>query len=329
MKLLPRLRLALVLFPLSLAFSVLLSTSAFGQVIVTPPVLGQVIVTPPVPVVTAASISLATIIIALLGIVVGYLTQSINSGSFFGIVTIPKPVLPYLGLLGGFLGAFTTSITSATLKDEAAWVTALFAGLIGLGGVVSGVTAKQHIDAHLRGNTPTGGAAMRVDAVNKAANDATTKPPAALRTVYRVNPTASSTRLSLSRWVTRAAFATVVLVVSMISTAATVEGCANGAPTPQTQAQIAASEALGVCVESAYVADASKTPPPAALQIALDIATTCGAEAIDVVGAFTTPAASAAAASSVPSRADVATAAQGNAPSLHVAVMVYHQKLGH
>src|ERR1700733_13772691 len=107
MKHLPRLRLALLLFPVSLAFCVLLSSTAFGQVVVTPPAP-----------LTAATISAATIIIASLGIVVGYLTQAINSGSLFGIVTIPKPVLPYLGLAGGFLGAFTASITAAPLKDE-------------------------------------------------------------------------------------------------------------------------------------------------------------------------------------------------------------------
>ena len=309
----------LALLFVSLACLVLFSSTAYAQVLVTPPAP-----------LTAATISAATIIVASLGILVGYVTQSINSGSLFGIVTIPKPVLPYLGLAGGFLGAFTTSITAAPLKDEAAWLNALFAGLIGLGGVVAGVTAKQHIDAAFRDKTPTGGA--KVDALNKAtqAAVAASKPPASLRTVYRVNPMAPSTRLALPRWVTRTALAVVVCTVSMASTAAMVEstGCAGAAPTPQTQAQIQAAEALGVCVESAYVADASKTPPPAALQIALDIASTCGAEAIDVVGAFTTTS-SAPAAAAAPSRADVATAAQANAPALHVAVAAWHQKVGH
>jgi hypothetical protein len=320
----PRPWLALLLFPLSLAFCVLLSHTAFGQVVVTPPAP-----------LTAATLSTATIVIALLAIVVGYVTQAINSGSLFGVVTIPKPLLPYLGLAGGFLGPFTASITASPLKDESAWLNALFAGLLGLGGIVMGVTAKQHIDAALRDRTPVagsgaGGGGVKVDAVTQAANDVA-KPPTAQRvSVYRLNPQAPSSRLALPRWITRMALAVVVSVVSMGTTAAVVEttGCANGVPTPQTQAQIAASEALGVCIETEYVADASKAPPPAALQIALDIASTCGAEAVDVVGAFTTPLPAAPAASPAPSRSDVATVAQANAPALHIAVLSYHQKRG-
>lgn len=291
-------------------------------------------VAPPAPL-TATTISAATVLIAFLGVFVGYISQAINSGSFLGIVTIPKAALPYLGLVGSFLSAFVTSITAASTKDTAAWVNALLAGMLGLGGVAIGVTAKQHVDAHLRDRTPvvssgSGSGGVKVDVVTQAANDAT-KPPTAMRTAYRVNPRPISTRLALPRWITRTALAVVVAAVSMLSTAAVVEstGCAAGTVSPQTQAQIAASEALGVCIETTYVADASKVPAPVALQIALDIATACGAEAVDVVGAFTTPAAAAAAASAVPSRADVATAAQANAPALHIAVMTFHQKQGH
>src|ERR1700733_2201597 len=159
-----------LLFP-ALAFCVLLSSTAFGQVVATPPAP-----------LTAATISAATIIVASLGIVVGFVVQGVNSGSLFGIVTIPKPVLPYLGLFGGFLGAFTASITAAPLKDEAAWLNALFAGLVGLGGVVAGVTAKQHVDAAKRDKTPVGpGGGIPIDVVTKAANETTQPPPAAQR----------------------------------------------------------------------------------------------------------------------------------------------------
>ncbi len=88
------------------------------------------------------------IIIALIGILLGYITQAVNTGSLFGQVTVPKPWLPYLTLAASFLGASVTSIMQSTTKDSAAWTTALFAGLLSLGGNTVGVTVKQHLDAH-------------------------------------------------------------------------------------------------------------------------------------------------------------------------------------
>ena len=324
----------LVLSFVMVTFTLVSPLTAFAQTVMS---VLPVVVPPAPPPITATTISTATVLLAFLGVFVGFIVQGVNSGSLFGVVTIPKPALPYLGLAGSFLSAFVVSANAAPTKDTAAWINALLAGLLALGGVAIGVTAKQHIDAHLRDKTPvvgSGSNGAKVDAVTKAANDITppsTTPPAAQRTsAYRVNPRLVSSRLAFPRWITRTALAVVVSAISMASTAAVVEstGCANGAPTPQTQAEIAASEALGACIEKEYVADATKTPPPAALQIALDIASSCGAEAVDVVGAFTTTSSTLAVATA-PSRTDVATAAQTNAPALHVAVMAWHQKVGH
>jgi hypothetical protein len=274
-----RSRLALLLFPLSLAFCVLLSHDAYAQIVVPPAA----------PVVTAATISAATIVIALLGIVVGYLAQAIQSGSLFGVVTIPKTWIPYLGLAGGFLGPLTASITASPLKDESAWVTALFAGLVGLGGVVSGITAKQHIDAAKRDRTPLippSISGTKIDAVNQAANDVSsgTLPPAAKR-AYRA-PQPISARLAWPRWITRTVLATAVLGVSMTATTAMVEtGCSNP-PTPQTQAVINAAATLALCVETVIQQDESATPPASAPQVIVDEGTTCAGEALALVNAI-------------------------------------------
>ncbi len=91
------------------------------------------------------TLSYATVIIALLGIVAGYTAQAINTGSFLGVVTVPKTWLPYLTLAGTFLAAFVASIVAAPDKNAAAWVSAGIAGFIALGGNVTGITAHQHI----------------------------------------------------------------------------------------------------------------------------------------------------------------------------------------
>ena len=88
-----------------------------------------------------------TIVIALLGVLVGYMIQAINTGKFMGVATVPQAWLPYLSLGGGFLSAFVTSIQAAPTPDAGAWFSALLAGLLALGGVVSGINAHQHLTA--------------------------------------------------------------------------------------------------------------------------------------------------------------------------------------
>lgn len=87
-----------------------------------------------------------TVAIALLGVLAGYIVQAINTGSLFGVVTVPKPWLPYLALVATFLSAFVTSIASVP-ADGAAWFNALLAGLLALGGNATGVTIHQHTHA--------------------------------------------------------------------------------------------------------------------------------------------------------------------------------------
>ena len=91
--------------------------------------------------------STVTIIISLLAILAGYVSQAIQTGSLFGVATVPKKWVPYLTLFGAFLAAAVPSISGAASKDESAWLTALFAGLVALGSTTVGVTAHQHLNA--------------------------------------------------------------------------------------------------------------------------------------------------------------------------------------
>jgi len=289
----PRSRLALLLFPASLAFSVLLSTSAFAQVVVTPPVI------------TTGAVSATTIIIASLAILVGYVTQGIQSGSLFGVIMIPKPWLPYLGLLGGFLGAFTPSITNAAVKNEAAWLTALFAGLIGLGGIVAGVTAKQHVDAHLRDRTPvvgSGAGGVKVDAVTQAANEVT---PA----------TGTPLKRDWSALLPRRTPLALALACGLLAVGASTGANCNGTVSPQTQAEIQAALVLGDCIESVYAADSAKVPAVTPVQIAIDEGATCGADVANLVTLFGS--------SPVAGKVAVAQAAQANAAQVHAAALTH------
>lgn len=91
--------------------------------------------------------STTTIIISLLSVLVGYVAQAVNTGSLFGVATVPQKWLPYLSLFGTFLGGFVPSIVTASPVNNAAWMTALIAGLMGLTGNTVGVTMHQHLKA--------------------------------------------------------------------------------------------------------------------------------------------------------------------------------------
>lgn len=100
----------------------------------------------PVPTPAPTVLSGTTIAIALLSILAGYVSQTVNTGgSIFGIATLPKTWLPYVTLFGTFLTSSVVSISTAALKDENAWILALFAGLTAITGTTVGITARQHV----------------------------------------------------------------------------------------------------------------------------------------------------------------------------------------
>ncbi len=83
-----------------------------------------------------------TFVIALLSIFAGYIANAVQSGGFLGIATVPKAWLPYLTLLGTFLGNFAQAAASTPAPD---WKGATLAGLLALGGTTIGITAHQHV----------------------------------------------------------------------------------------------------------------------------------------------------------------------------------------
>ena len=99
----------------------------------------------PIPVqVMTTQVIIATIV----SLVVGYVTQAIQTGKLFGIETVPQAWIPYLTLCGSFLGAFGLSIQGCAIFNKASFLNALFAGFVALMSAVSGTTIHTHMNAH-------------------------------------------------------------------------------------------------------------------------------------------------------------------------------------
>ena len=101
-----------------------------------------------------------TMVITLLAVLAGYITQAVNTGSFLGLVTVPKPLLPWLSLVGLALAAFVSSMVSGQTLFAS-----IVAALLSLTGTTVGVTVQQHTTAHL---TSRGQAAIKAAAVKVA-----------------------------------------------------------------------------------------------------------------------------------------------------------------
>jgi len=91
--------------------------------------------------------STATLIISIATLLVGFVSQAIQTGKVLGIIVTPKAWVPYLTLAASFLAGFIQSIASAATIDAAAIESAVLAGLMALVGVTVGVTAHQHLTA--------------------------------------------------------------------------------------------------------------------------------------------------------------------------------------
>jgi hypothetical protein len=117
----------------------------------------------PPPVEPVAVLNPVSAVIAILALVAGFVFQAKNSGSIFGIATVPSAWLPYLGLVGGFLANFVASLSSATTVNGTAWFNATLAGFLSLTGSAVGVTIHQHVVGGGKQKAP-------LDPVTKAAN---------------------------------------------------------------------------------------------------------------------------------------------------------------
>ena len=102
----------------------------------------------PTPAPAPSVISTQTAIVAILALVVGYIGQAVNTGSVFGVATTPKAWIPYLTLLGSFLGAFGLSIQGDSSLNGASWFNAVIAGFTALMAAAGGSAAHTHLNAH-------------------------------------------------------------------------------------------------------------------------------------------------------------------------------------
>src|SRR5271170_553710 len=85
--------------------------------------------------------------ISLISLVVGFITQAVNTGSLFSVVTVPQKWLPYASILGTFLAGFVANISAAASVTQATIMQAVMAGMMALTGTMVGVTAHQHMKA--------------------------------------------------------------------------------------------------------------------------------------------------------------------------------------
>jgi len=101
----------------------------------------------PLPVVTNW-----TLVVTVISAVVAFLTNAYQSGSFFGLETVPGPVLPYLMLGATFLGAVGTSIgtivSAGGSVTAAVIVNALLQGALAIGGYMAGAVAHAKLSDH-------------------------------------------------------------------------------------------------------------------------------------------------------------------------------------
>jgi hypothetical protein len=260
-----------------------------------------------------------------LAVVVGFLTMAYNTGSVFGVKTVPKPALPYVGLAITFLGAMAPALGTGALTVGGLYA-AFLAGAWALLGNFAGAAGHSLMTAHKssRGVAATvdnidstgGGAQARVGSVVGGLTNAVdegSKLAAHRESAYRRSHIVG-TRLAWPLWLQRLVVATTTFVGVGLIVALGVGANCDGI-TPQTQAEIQAAEVLGACVEQVYVDDTAKTPPVAPLQIAVDEGTVCGADVGTLINTF--------GASSDPGKEAVVQAAQANASLVHSAAIAH------
>jgi hypothetical protein len=93
------------------------------------------------------TVTATTVVIAVLSVLVGFVSQAISTGTFLGVIPLPPAWVPYVTLFGTFLTAFVASIATTSATGSVVWVNALLAGFMALTGAVGGITAHQHISA--------------------------------------------------------------------------------------------------------------------------------------------------------------------------------------
>lgn len=94
----------------------------------------------------AMTLTPSMIVVTVLSLVLGLVTQMVQTGSFLGIKTTPQTWLPYLTLAATFLGGVVTSLAGAAAINAAAVFAAVVAGIQSLlAGAAPGVAHFAHV----------------------------------------------------------------------------------------------------------------------------------------------------------------------------------------
>ena len=98
--------------------------------------------------VSVSPVTPAVAIVTVLSVVLGFVTQAVQSGSFLGIATLPKTWLPDVTLFGTFLGgvvAYLAGLGSFVLSGAVVYY-AVMAGLTSLlAGAAPGLAQHAHV----------------------------------------------------------------------------------------------------------------------------------------------------------------------------------------
>lgn len=95
-----------------------------------------------------SALSTSTVVIALLAGAVAFLSNAWNTGSFFGLKSVPVGWLPYFGVGLPFLAAVYESIAHAGVLTGLSAFNAVLAGFFALLGSASGASAHRSLSSH-------------------------------------------------------------------------------------------------------------------------------------------------------------------------------------
>ena len=91
----------------------------------------------------------AVAIVTILSVVLGFVTQGIQSGSFLGVATVPKSWLPDLTLFGTFLGGVVAYVSGLGANFIVSGSVAYYAVMAGLTALLAGAAPGLAQHAHV------------------------------------------------------------------------------------------------------------------------------------------------------------------------------------
>lgn len=94
-------------------------------------------------------LSTPVVVVTILSLVLGFVTQGIQSGSILGVATVPKPWLPFLTIFATFLGGVVSYLTGLGSSAQLNSSTVFFAVVTGLTDLLAGSAPGLAIHAHV------------------------------------------------------------------------------------------------------------------------------------------------------------------------------------